>query len=267
MLKKPIGRRKRDTALRRGSTEAQTRDFSGATVADRHDYFTNAAVDIDLRPIQPVPTFDETSAELGMAVNRPHDRQANLPAMRVPREHEIDSARRRPANASRVVAQQNLGIAGGNMEHGRRQVRGSPPDVIHANDPKGGGPGPQRIVGIPEDANALGLERAGDLLRVNMKVMIAEDRKDTQPSPQLAKRSRHRLDVSRRKRDKVAGDGDHVRAQAVRQLDCTLHLFARRIKAVMNVREVHDAETVMRWSEAGQEDIDLGDFRIGKERR
>ena len=96
--------------------------------------------------------------------------------------------------------------------------------------------------------------------------MVAEHGKDAQPRPEPSERLGRRADIVGRKGNVVARQRYDIRPQAVRKLDGALDLSERRIKAVVDVREVDDPQSVVGGSQPLQPDVSYGDLGVAGEK-
>jgi len=227
------------------TSQAETGDFGRTVQAERNEHFADTTADVYLRAIQPIPTLDEALAELRPALPGADHRQAYLPAVGVAGDHEVDTVRDGAANSQRVVAKQDFGIARGYGTHRRRKIIRSPPKIINPNDPKRRSTRVKGKMGIAQHANALCPQRFRDLIRIDLEVVIPEDRKDAQPCAQFSQRPSRGPDIGGRKRHVVASQSDKVRPLAIRQVDGALDVFERSEKAVVNVRQLNNFQTVV----------------------
>src|SRR2546422_4185014 len=59
--------------------------------ADGQEHFANAAIHVNLSAVETVPAVDETHPQLRAPIHGTHDREPHLTAVRMTREHQVDS--------------------------------------------------------------------------------------------------------------------------------------------------------------------------------
>src|SRR5215469_2999908 len=161
------------------------RDFRWAPVTHRQNDGSEAAAHIDLRPAEPVASSFEAHFLVGAAVDAANKRQADLSAMGVPRKNEVDAQSRRVFDDARVMRKQERWSVLGDATHCARKV-GAVEKIIDACQADLLASAAKRQMAISEDFNAVMVERAGNLVGVDTKVMVPEDGKNAFAGAQTA---------------------------------------------------------------------------------
>src|SRR5688500_5090090 len=118
------------------AAQRQQRDFGQAAVAHGQNDRAEAARDVNLRLAAAAETPQDAAAHAprGRALRAPSD----LPAVRVPGEHEVHARARGAAQNHGVVRQKQLHLVGGGAGERQREVFEADHRVLHAREPEGG---------------------------------------------------------------------------------------------------------------------------------
>ncbi len=236
-----------------GADEADDGRLRPAEEAERQQAGADAAGDVDEAAVAVVDTVLERRPRLAEHHRAAEPRQADLAAVGVAAQRQVERAGRRLQRALRVVAEEQ---AQGVRVGGRARAstgRRSPNPCFTSSTPqictrRGAAPHRHRLVG--EQAHAVvaqvaEVDGAGERRLAAAVVVVAEHREDAQ---RCVERAEQRLDAVEvgGAAGKVAGDGDEVRLRRHGQIEGDArgaHVEAGP-KAGVRVGEVGDGEAV-----------------------
>ena len=240
------------------------RDFRGATITHRQNDHAEATADVNLRTAERVETFLEAHFLLGAAVDATDQGQANLAAVSVARQNEVDAELRGIFDNAMIVREQDGRRIGGNATHGAREV-GAIEKVVDAGETEFLAAAAQGDVAIAQDLDALAIKGGGDSSRRDTKVVVSEDGEDAVAGTQGPKHFGGRLDVIARTGNEISRKRNDVRFEFVGQFNGEAESGGREIEAMVNVGKLDDAKAVKRFGQIGKTDAVLGHFDARRE--
>lgn len=163
--------------------EGEDRDFWRAVEAYGEGYDSNAGIGVELQIADLVMAERILASEVGEDGSA-EKRDADLTAMGMSGELEIDGVLADPVGHIGFVYEENAGIIGRDLGHGAAEIRSVLDGVVHTGDPKPGTTGFEGDGIVPQNANAAVGQGGGDKVRVGGVVVIAEDSNGSQAGPE-----------------------------------------------------------------------------------
>ncbi len=160
----------------------------------------------------------EAAARVILVAHAFEERKANLAAVGVSGEDEVNGEMRGGGDDARVVGEKNDGTAARNALERAGEI-GVVPEVVHAGDVKLGGAGAKDGVAIAKDFDAVAAQGARDKIGAHAEIVIAENGIDATAGAKTAKKLAGGVGEIAGVRDEVAGEGDDIGLERVGELD------------------------------------------------
>jgi hypothetical protein len=157
----------------RGAAQAEASDFRRASEAKRQNDLANATIDVDLRFAEPIPALDKALTEARASVKAAEDRQSYLSTVSMAGKNEVNPIVGGITNSKRVVAEQNLGLAGGHTREGTAKIVRLPPEIIHPDEPQAVPRRVKRVMTVAQDDDSFCLQCARYRRRVYLKIVVS----------------------------------------------------------------------------------------------
>ena len=152
-------------------------EFGGAVEAKGQAYRANAAVDVELHVVKLKHAFDVLLTH-GRQNQWAKDGEADLAAVRVAREHQVDERKAGVEDdildVVRLMAHEDHGCAGVRGDR-KVEIGNTHPCIVGTAQPDNIAAALERKVAVDEHGSAMGLERWNDVVGADVDVMVAED--------------------------------------------------------------------------------------------